>query len=389
MSYLFDMLCEEEEEGIPIIEDKILLMGLQEAGKTAIKDVVFFDKNPDDIHDYLATVHYQRDYIDEEKKTIVIDSGGQEAYWNEAVTQFRHLVFTGVKLLIWIVDVTRPDLFEESERRFSFTIRQYKKDNPEGMIYIFCHKVDLLQPEQMVIVYNHICEMFDDPRFKIKYENTSIYFPESLKELVFTIMKEAGIKVECYELISNVGEKVEKSEDFQRFIIVHKDDPKLQQIMDYFIPDPQQDLPTLSKEELTFDFTEHDFVELILFDKNTLSPTTGVNFISTVGIEKSMNYILALHDFKEIIKERRDELPSKGSICISSDNSIYGLIFNIHDNYLLLTSFREFSEMTRTAIYDLMFQFTESKEEVINLPESNILNFAKYLVDNRGKISLY
>ena len=33
MSYLFDQLC-EEEDGIPIIENKVLLMGLQEAGKT-------------------------------------------------------------------------------------------------------------------------------------------------------------------------------------------------------------------------------------------------------------------------------------------------------------------------------------------------------------------
>ena len=218
MSYLFNQMC-EEEGGIPVIENKILLMGLQEAGKTAVKDVVFFNVNPEHIHDYMATVHYQRDFIDEEKKTVVIDSGGQESYWNEAVTQFRHLVFDSVKLLIWIVDVTRPDLFEESERRFSFTIRQYAKDNPEGLIYVFCHKVDLLQPEQMVIVYQHITEMFSDPRFDIKFEYTSIYFPDSLRDLVREIMKDARISLGCYELISNVGEKVEHSEEFKSFII--------------------------------------------------------------------------------------------------------------------------------------------------------------------------
>jgi signal recognition particle receptor subunit beta len=388
VSYLFDQFC-EEDEGIPIIENKVLLMGLQEAGKTAIKDVVFFQKNPDLIHDYMATVHYQRDYIDNEKKTIVIDSGGQESYWNEAVTQFRHLVFSNVKLLIWIIDVTRPDLFEESERRFSFTVRQYKKDNPEGLIYVFCHKVDLLQPEQMIIVYNHIIEMFKDPRFEIRYENTSIYFPDSLRELVFTLMTDAGINAGCYELISNVGTKIEQSEEFQSFICKKEDDKEIQKIMELFKPEPEQELPTLSRQEVLFDFTEHDFIELILFDKNSFSPLTGVNFLSTVSIEKSMNYILALHEFKSILEERRDQLLPKGSILISADVSAHGLLFPLKDFYLLITSFSEFSEQKRTAIYDMLFDFTESKEEIIEISDEKIVDFANYLIKNRGKISLY
>ncbi|MCK5142064.1 MAG: hypothetical protein KAQ70_07715, partial [Candidatus Heimdallarchaeota archaeon] len=48
MSYLFDEIYSKNEEA-PAIEDKILLMGLQAAGKTAIKDVVFFNKAPEDM----------------------------------------------------------------------------------------------------------------------------------------------------------------------------------------------------------------------------------------------------------------------------------------------------------------------------------------------------
>ena len=388
MSYLFNQLC-EEEDGIPIIEDKILLMGLQEAGKTAIKDVVFFNKNPEHIHDYMATVHYQRDFIDEERKTVVIDSGGQESYWNEAVTQFRHLVFDNVKLLIWIVDVTRPDFFEESERRFSFTIRQYIKDNPEGTIYVFCHKVDLLQPEQMVIVYNHITEMFIDERFRIHFENTSIYYPDSLRELVFTIMTEAKISTGCYELIANVGEKVEQSDEFQRFIIGQEGDPKLKLILDYFNPKQQQDIPAVGRKELLFDFTEQDIVEIVLFNKETFSPVVGVNFISTVSVEKSMSYILALHEFKKIFEERREQLLHQGTALISAENNVYGLAFNLREFYLLITSFTEFSEQKRVTIYDLLFNFTQAKEEIIDLSQNKLEEFANYLIQNRGKISIY
>ena len=92
MSYLFDELKDktgEEKEA-----SKVLLMGLQEAGKTAIKDVVFFGKEPSEVEEYMATIHYERQYLDEKKNSLVIDSGGQESYWNEAVTHFRHLVFS-------------------------------------------------------------------------------------------------------------------------------------------------------------------------------------------------------------------------------------------------------------------------------------------------------
>ena len=116
MSYLFEEL--QQKDGKPKDEDKILFMGLQQAGKTAIKDVVFFGKKPEEVEGYMATIHYERQFIDDDKKNIIIDSGGQESYWNEAVTQFRHLVFSNVKLLVWIVDLTHPEYFEESERRF-------------------------------------------------------------------------------------------------------------------------------------------------------------------------------------------------------------------------------------------------------------------------------
>ena len=79
MSYLFEELESKDEKATT--EDKILLMGLQQAGKTAIKDVVFFGKIPGEVEDYMATIHYERQYLDEEKKSLIIDSGGQESYW--------------------------------------------------------------------------------------------------------------------------------------------------------------------------------------------------------------------------------------------------------------------------------------------------------------------
>ncbi|MHA2358091.1 MAG: hypothetical protein ACXABK_04930, partial [Candidatus Heimdallarchaeaceae archaeon] len=268
-----------------------------------------------------------------------------------------------------------------------FTIRQFKKDNPEGAIYVFCHKVDLLEPDQMVIVFNHIKEMFDDPRFNIHFENTSIYFPESLREFVFTIMRENKVKMGCYELISNAGEKIEQSVDFERFIIKEKDETKVQQVMDLFLPEPEQELPTISRKEIVFDFTEEDFIELILYNHIDISPVTGVNFLSTVSIEKSMEYILALHEFKKIIEERKGEIYPKGTIFISSDGHVHGLAFRLKYYYLVITAFTEFSEHKRTTLYEMLFQFTNAKEEIIDLQDDKLEDFAYILIRNRGRLS--
>jgi len=367
MSYLFDEIYGKNEEA-PAIEDKILLMGLQAAGKTAIKDVVFFNKAPEDMQGYMATVHYQRQFIDEEQTSMVIDSGGQESYWNEAVTHFRHLVFSNVKLLIWIVDVTHPEMFEESERRFSFTIRQYKKENPNGKITVLCHKVDLVPPERMVVIHQHIRESFDDPRFEIDYENTSIYYSESLKELIFTIMAEAGIDTRRFELISNLGQKVEESEEFQSYLMEHQEDPRIAQLLDFLKPEAEITLPTFGNLDLQFDLTDYGIIEIVLIDRNTFSPIVGASSKINVTTENSMDYLIALHDFKRYVKEKDQEIEPTGTIVTSADEKVYGMVFNLAKNFLLVTSFSEITEEKKKMFFDLILKFAKSTTD--SIPES-------------------
>ncbi len=359
MSYLFDEIYGKNEEA-PAIEDKILLMGLQAAGKTAIKDVVFFNKSPEDMEDYMATVHYQRHFIDEEKKSMVIDSGGQESYWNEAVTHFRHLVFSNVKLLVWIVDVTHPEMFEESERRFSFTIRQYKKENPNGRITVLCHKVDLVQPERMVVIHQHIRESFNDPKYEIDFENTSIYYRESLKELIFTIMAEAGIDTKRFELISNLGQKVEESDEFQSYLMEHQEDPRIEQLLDFLKPDAEITLPTFGNLDLQFDLTDYGIIEIVLIDKDTFSPIIGASSKTDVTTQNSMDYLIALHDFKRYVKEKSQEIDPTGTIVKSADEKVHGMVFNLAKNFLLVTSFSEITKERKKMFFDLILKFAKA-----------------------------
>ncbi len=381
MSYLFDELS-GKKGSVTEVEDKIILMGLQAAGKTAIKDVVFFNKEPEEVYGYMATVHYQRQFLDEDQTSMIIDSGGQESYWNEAVTHFRHLVFSNVKLLIWIVDVTKPELFEESERRFSFTIRQFKKENPEGNITVLCHKVDLVTPDQMVVIHQHVREMFADTRFEVDFENTSIYYKDSLRELLFTIMAEAGINTKRFELVSNVGQKVEESEEFQSYVLEHAEDEKVAILRDYLNPEPTPLLPTFGKLNFQLDLTDYDIIEIVLIDKKTHSPITGASSNASVSADNSMEYLVALHDFKSRIKDNTEEIDPSGDILTSDSGKVHAMLFDLANNYLIITSFSPISEERKELLFQLIFKFAQSSagvsppeptEQVVTEPTTTVV----------------
>lgn len=382
MSYLFEELESKDEKATT--EDKILLMGLQQAGKTAIKDVVFFGKVPGDVEDYMATIHYERQYIDEEKKSLIIDSGGQESYWNEAVTHFRHLVFSNVKLLLWIIDTTRPDLFEESERRFSFTIRQFKKENPDGHICVLCHKVDLIQPEDLVALLEHVKDSFTEKKYKIRFEASSIYYTESLKVLIFALMKDAGIDLKRFELITNLGKKVEQNEEFQAYTMEHQDDPRIKQLMDFLHPESERTLPTFGQETLEIDLSTYGIIEIVLIDKKTFSPIIGTSTQNVVSIEKSMDYIFALQEFKEIIRNKSIEDDSDISIVTSSNQVVHAMVLPLESNYLLVTSFSEITEEKTAVIYDLVKEFSLSEEKTIVVPPK----FLKKITEKEEQIPI-
>lgn len=370
MSYLFEEL--QQKDGKPQDEDKILLMGLQQAGKTAIKDVVFFGKRPEEVEGYMATIHYERQFIDDDKKNLVIDSGGQESYWNEAVTQFRHLVFSNVKLLLWIIDMTHPEFFEESERRFSFTIRQFKKENPDGKIAVLCHKVDKIQPEELIVLLDQVKEAFDDPKYDIQFESSSIYYADSLIELVYKLMKEAKMNIQRFELIEDLGKKVEESEEFQSYVMEHQEDPRIRQLMDYLKPEHGGTLPTYGKSTIQLDLRDYDIIEIVLIDKTTLSPVIGTSAQSAVNVEMSIDYIVALQEFKASISEQKFDNGSTVNVVTASNEKVHGMIVSMEKNYLLITSFSPITEDKTKNLYGLISKFSQSLDVTERVEEKAI-----------------
>ncbi len=202
--------------------------------------------------------------------------------------------------------------------------------------------------------------MFIDPKFAVDFENTSIYYKDSLREMLFTIMAEAGINTKRFELVSNVGQKVEESEEFQSYVLEHAEDEKVQVLRDYLNPEPTPLLPTFGKLNLQLDLTDYDIIEIVLIDKKTHSPITGASSNASISAENSMEYLVGLHDFKTKIKDNSEEIDPTGDILTSNSGKVHAMLFDLASNYLLITSFSPISDERKELLFQLIFKFAQS-----------------------------
>ena len=93
---------EDSEENL----ERILIMGLAEAGKTTICSQIFEGQKLGEITKYDPTLNYKRFYYSgyPEKKIEVIDTGGQAPFFKIFFERNEEFIFSNIKILIWIVD---------------------------------------------------------------------------------------------------------------------------------------------------------------------------------------------------------------------------------------------------------------------------------------------
>ncbi len=391
MSYLYDEIYERDgndksSEG----KNKIIIMGLQAAGKTAIKELIFLGKSQEEVENYMATTHYTRHFLDESKQNVIIDSGGQESYFNEAVTYYRNLIFSDAKLLVWVVDISSPDLFEESERRFSFTIRQFKKKNPDGIIYVFCHKSDLVETEKIASIVQYLKGSLHDPKFEINFRITSIYDKLELNETCKEMLVAANIRTDNLELVTNVEGDEEVSQDQISFIAETDSNQKIQLLSKFMAKKPRSQLPTFGKLEVDVDLEGRDIIEIVLLDKENFSPSLGASSHRLADKGNSMDYLLALNYFKKTLKEKGKDIPVYESIIDSYNSQIWACIYNIKHYYLLITSFSEITQTRGKEFEDLIKGFAEiikKKEQKVSKEDFEVKEVAKPITEPTREIS--
>ena len=173
---------------------KIVLMGLANAGKTCIYERVFEGKKPWELVHQAATkgISYKDYEIGSMSKPVIWDLGGQQQYLDEYHGPLRDNIFRKASILLYVIDITDYDRFENSRIEFEWAVDQILSHNPNAKLNVFLHKSDLIHDKDSVV--SHIKNVLSkNISYDIFYNLTSI-FDESLFKAWSDIIRELSPK---------------------------------------------------------------------------------------------------------------------------------------------------------------------------------------------------
>ena len=134
---------------------KIVLMGLSNAGKTCIYERVFEGKKPWELMQSTATkgIDYRNYEVGSVTKPMIWDLGGQQQYLDEYHGPLRNSIFQKASVLLYIIDASDSDRFENARIEFEWSVNQILSFNKSPIINVFFHKIDLIHDKDVLIPY--------------------------------------------------------------------------------------------------------------------------------------------------------------------------------------------------------------------------------------------
>ena len=182
---------------------KIILIGLSNAGKTCIYERVFGGKKPYELLNSAATkgISYNEYKVGSITKPMIWDLGGQQQYLDEYHGVLRSNIFRKASILLYVIDVTDTDRFEDAREELEWSVNQIISFNPEAMINVFFHKIDLVHDEDALAAYLKKF-LSQNISHKITFHSTSI-FGQSLFSAWSEIIREISPKTTFINSILN------------------------------------------------------------------------------------------------------------------------------------------------------------------------------------------
>ena len=164
---------------------KFLFMGLAQTGKSSIIQVVFENMHPQETEKLPATMKLKREIFDFSGYTLnVYDTAGQISYLEEVFVELRESIFSYLKALFYVVDVSSFDDLDLAKSYFSKAIKNVNEYSKEAEIRILAHKMDLIEPEKREIIINKISNLFGVDEYEnVKVYETSIFEDTLLKAI--------------------------------------------------------------------------------------------------------------------------------------------------------------------------------------------------------------
>jgi len=177
MSYLKkDDLKEKESKN-----EKILFLGLTQTGKTSIMKTFFEGMKTDETKSLEATIKYDRKfYRFDDQELEIYDVGGQISYLEEIIEKSKEMIFSDVKVLIYVIDLPNLDTYQLSRQYLIRILKYVNLYSQDPKIYLFTHKMDLISEnfrEEALKIFKKYFKTVELDKIKIFqtsiYENTS------------------------------------------------------------------------------------------------------------------------------------------------------------------------------------------------------------------------
>ena len=162
---------------------KILIAGLSEAGKTAVKRIFFLKQKTQDVDSLSATINYERMSVTVKDTPItIVDLGGQKVFLKRFLSAFSPFVFSNVKIFIFLIDVSNKTTRNNALQYFTACLEKLQEYSPDATVYLFLHKNDLVRSSpNYESIHEQMKESFQlESNQPLRFFRTTIYKPETI-----------------------------------------------------------------------------------------------------------------------------------------------------------------------------------------------------------------
>ncbi len=196
---------------------KILIGGLAEAGKTAVKRIFFLRHTTEEVDGLSATLSYERLSITIKKTPItILDLGGQKIFLKRFLTTFSPFIFSSVVTLVFLIDVSNRTTRNNAIQYFKACVEKLDNYSPEAKIFVFLHKNDLVEDWPNYETIHHLLkeEFQVECKKEIKFFRTTIFNPESVIKSFGRIIELSMPDLSNSELVS--GQTIGEIEEYSK-----------------------------------------------------------------------------------------------------------------------------------------------------------------------------
>ena len=181
---------------------KIVFVGLENAGKTAIIQTITKNTTIDTISNLEPTITIDRKtFVIDDNKLIMWDFGGQKEY-REQYLKNPERYFLEIDALIFVIDIQESEKFDEALNYLKniLSILDYLKENPEKIILLHKADPDIICTEQIITsideLQTKVAKIMNNKAYSIFA--TSIFNAVPQSNDIIKALKEMGtIKKEC------------------------------------------------------------------------------------------------------------------------------------------------------------------------------------------------